>query len=213
MSRAEITRRLQDQRVIPVLRLESAPRTQAAVHCLHVAGFRVFEITMTTPGALDLIGELALAYPDSLVGAGTVLNLRVGEACLERGARFLVSPCGVAGLSALAHRAGAASLPGAFTPSEVLAALDDGADVVKVFPAASGGPAHVAALHAVFPDALFCPTGGISAENATAYFAAGAALVGIGNNIIDRAALERGEHATVIERARGLLNQIIQGSI
>ncbi len=210
---ATITTRLLAQRVIPVLRLESPEATQLAVHCLHAADFRVFEITMTTPGALALIRELAATYPDSLIGAGTVLDTCAAQACLAHGAQFLVSPCSVPGLTALAHRAGAAALPGAFTPSEVRAALDEGADVVKIFPASSGGPAHLAALHAVFPDALFCPTGGVSRENAPAYFAAGAALVGIGNNILDRAALERGERAAVIERARGLLNEIMQRSL
>ena len=210
-TRAEIIGALRAQRVIPVLRLESAQVTRAGVQCLHAAGFRVFEITMTTPGALQLIGELAETYPDSLIGAGTILDQRSAHACLEAGARFLVSPCLVAGVTAIAHRAEAASLPGAFTPGEVLAAVNEGADVVKVFPASSGGAQHLSSLRAIFPDTLFCPTGGLSAENAGEYFAAGAAMVGIGNNILDRAALARGEHAAVTERARGILNAAIEG--
>lgn len=212
MSAANVTSSLLAQRIIPVLRLDSAELTGVAVRCLHEAGFRVFEITMTTSGALNLIGQLTSDYPDSLIGAGTVLDQRTAHDCLERGARFLVSPCIIPELVDLAHEAGAAALPGGFTPSEVLAAIRAGADVVKVFPAASGGPAHLAALRAIFPQTAFCPTGGVNAENAATYFAAGAAVVGIGNNILDRAALARGDHAPVIESARKLLNAATQWS-
>jgi len=212
MSAATVTSSLLAQRIIPVLRLDSAELTSAAVKCLHGAGFRVFEITMTTSGAPNLISQLAVDYPDSLIGAGTVLDERSARDCLERGARFLVSPCIVPELVELAHAAGAAALPGGFTPSEVLAAIRAGADIVKIFPASSGGPAHLAALRAIFPQTAFCPTGGVSAENAATYFAAGAAVVGIGNNIIDRASLVRGDHAAVIGSARKLLNAATQWS-
>ncbi len=212
MSAAAITSSLLAQRIIPVLRLDSAELTKVAVKCLHGAGFRVFEVTMTTSGALNLIGQLAADYPDSLIGAGTVLDQRTARNCLEHGARFLVSPCVVPELVDLAHDAGAAALLGGFTPSEVMAAIRAGADVVKIFPASSGGPTHLAALRAIFPQTAFCPTGGVSAENAATYFAAGAAVVGIGNNILDREALARGDHAAVIESARKLLNAATQWS-
>lgn len=212
MNPTTTVRQLCAQRVIPVLRLDSPEATRTAVHCLHAADFRNFEITLTTPGALELIADLTALYPDSLIGAGTVLDAQAAQACIARGARFLVSPCRVPGLVAIAHEAGAAALAGAYTPGEVHAALVEGADIVKIFPAASGGPAHLAALRAVFPAALLCPTGGVSAENAGTYLAAGATLVGIGNNILDRAALARGERAAVIEQARGLLAAIMQWS-
>ncbi len=213
MSATAIAARLVAQRVIPVLRLDSADLTSVAVSCLHGAGFRVFEITMTTPDALNLIGALATDYPDSLIGAGTVLDAGTADDCLKRGARFLVSPCIDPDLVARAHEAGAAALPGGYTPSEVLAAIRAGADVIKIFPASSGGPTHLAALRAVFPQAAFCPTGGVTAENAAAYFAAGAAVVGMGNNILDRGALARGDHAAVIDGARRLLSAATQWSI
>jgi 2-dehydro-3-deoxyphosphogluconate aldolase/(4S)-4-hydroxy-2-oxoglutarate aldolase len=136
-----------------------------------------------------------------VVGAGTVLDLGVARRCLDAGARFLVSPCVVPGLAATAHAAGSAALVGGFTPGEVLAAHREGADIVKVFPASSGGPAHLRALHAVFPEILLCPTGGVSAENLASWFAAGAALVGVGNDIIDREALAAGDTARVTARA------------
>jgi 2-dehydro-3-deoxyphosphogluconate aldolase/(4S)-4-hydroxy-2-oxoglutarate aldolase len=205
LTRDRVSERLVAQRVVPVLRLASAATTRDAVGCLHEAGFRVFEITMTTPGAIDLIRDLAAALPDSLVGAGTVLDLDAGRRCLDAGAQFLVSPCVVSGLAALAHDAGRPALIGAFTPSEVLAAHREGADIVKVFPASTGGPAYLASLHAVFPQVRLCPTGGVSAANAVGYFKAGAALVGVGNNIVDSGALARGDRAAVIAHARRFL--------
>jgi 2-dehydro-3-deoxyphosphogluconate aldolase/(4S)-4-hydroxy-2-oxoglutarate aldolase len=205
VTRERICERLVAQRVVPVLRLASAAQTREAVGCLHEAGFRVFEITMTTPGAVDLVGELAARLADSVIGAGTVLDIDAGRRCLDAGAQFLVAPCMVAGLPALAHEAGRAALVGGVTPSEVLAAHREGADIVKVFPASTGGPAHLGALHAVFPEIRLCPTGGVTAANMNEYFKAGAALVGVGNNIVDVPALARGDRAAVIGHAKRFL--------
>jgi 2-dehydro-3-deoxyphosphogluconate aldolase/(4S)-4-hydroxy-2-oxoglutarate aldolase len=204
MTPAGIRDRLTVQRVVPVLRLASDEETERAVECLAEAGFRTFEITLTTPGAVALIARLA-AREDWLVGAGTVLDLDAARACVAAGAKFLVSPCLVTGMARLAHEAGRAALIGGFTPGEVLAAHREGADVVKVFPASSGGPEHLRAIHAVFPDIKLCPTGGVSLQNMAAYFAAGAALVGVGNNIVDQRALAAGDRASVVAHARRFL--------
>jgi 2-dehydro-3-deoxyphosphogluconate aldolase/(4S)-4-hydroxy-2-oxoglutarate aldolase len=204
MTPAGIRDRLTVQRVVPVLRLASDEETERAVECLAEAGFRTFEITLTTPGAVALIARLA-AREDWLVGAGTVLDLDAARACVAAGAKFLVSPCLVTGIARLAHEAGRAALIGGFTPGEVLAAHREGADVVKVFPASSGGPEHLRAIHAVFPDIKLCPTGGVSLQNMAAYFAAGAALVGVGNNIVDQRALAAGDRASVVAHARRFL--------
>jgi len=202
MSAIEVRDRLIAQRVIPVLRLASAELTERAAACLADAGFSTVEITMTTPGALELIRRLSQRF---LVGAGTVLDLETAHRCLQAGARFLVSPCVVPGVAGEAHVAGCAALVAGFTPGEVLAAHREGADIVKVFPASSGGPEHLRALHAVFPELLLCPTGGVALDNLSAYFAAGAACVGVGNNIIDPRALAAGDAARVVDRARAFL--------
>jgi 2-dehydro-3-deoxyphosphogluconate aldolase/(4S)-4-hydroxy-2-oxoglutarate aldolase len=194
------------QRVVPVLRLASAAMTIRAVDCLREAGFGTFEITLTTPGAVELVAELhARIGATAVVGAGTVTDLDSARRCIDAGAQFLVSPCVVPGLAALAHEAGRAALIGGFTPTEVLAAHREGADVVKVFPASMGGPGYLAALHAVFPDVLLCPTGGVTLDNLAKYLAAGAALVGIGNNLLDQDALAAGDIARVIAGARRFL--------
>ena len=204
---AEICELLLAQRVVPVLRLASAELTERAARCIAAAGFMSVEITLTVPGAIELIGRLARSSaPGVVVGAGTVLDLEAAQRCVDAGARFVVSPCIVPGMAKIAHAAGCAALSGGFTPGEILAAQREGADMVKVFPASTGGPEHVRALHAVFPDILLCPTGGISQQNMEAYFAAGAALVGVGNSIVDQKALEAGDGARATEHARRFLH-------
>ena len=192
MKPEDIRDRLIAERVVPVLRFASAELTERAVQCLLEVGFGAIEITMTTPGALALIRKFSARK--IIIGAGTVLDLKTARDCIDAGAQFLVSPSVSRELVQACHGGGhAAALSGGFTPSEVLAAHRDGADIVKVFPASSGGPAHLAALHAVFPDIVLCPTGGITAGNMEQYFAAGASLVGVGNAIVPLEALERGD--------------------
>ncbi len=186
------------QRVIPVLRLASAELTERAIDWLREAGFGTVEVTMTTPEAVRLIRKFK-------AGAGTVLDLDTARRCIDAGAPFLVSPCLVPGLAKLAHDAGRVALIGGFTPGEVLAAHREGADIVKLFPASTGGPEHLKAIHAVFPDIPLCPTGGVSLDNMNAYFAAGAALVGVGNNMVDQKALASGDRAAVVAHAKRFL--------
>jgi 2-dehydro-3-deoxyphosphogluconate aldolase / (4S)-4-hydroxy-2-oxoglutarate aldolase len=201
-------------RVIPVLRLRSRKDAETAIDCLIEAGFKTVELTLTTPGAIDLIASLRRSCnADFLVGAGTVLDLASAQACLDAGADYLVSPCLVPEMAALANGSGRIALSGGFTPAEVLAAWREGAAVVKVFPASTGGPSHLGALHAVYPDIPLCPTGGVSAANMLDYFKAGAALVGIGNNVIDQKALAAGDRIGVIARARGFLEIAATASV
>ncbi len=205
---AETRGRLIAAKVVPVLRFENPAQARFAIDCLLEAGFETVEITLTTPDAVTLVSELRSRVPASfMIGAGTVLNARQAEDCIAAGADFLVSPCVVEGVARLAHDAGCAALLGAFTPSEVLAALEQGSDIVKLFPAATGGPSHLAALHAVFPEVTFCPTGGVNAENMHAYFEAGAKLVGVGNSIIDRQAMKDGDQARATALAKRYLKQ------
>lgn len=195
--------------VIPVLRLASAKLAEQAIDCLVEAGFGTVELTLTTPNAIALIRSLrARMAPDFLVGAGTVLDLETARVCIDAGADYLVSPCLVPGMGRLAHDSARACLMGGFTPGEVLAARREGSDIVKVFPAATGGPSHLGALRAVFPDIPLCPTGGVSLDNMDAYRRAGAAVVGVGNNIVDLPALEAGDRAKVVAHAARFLGRI-----
>lgn len=203
----EITHKLLASRVIPVLRLRSRESAEMAIACLVEAGYGSVEVTLTTPGALELITSLRAESEEGfLVGAGTVLDLDSARACLDAGADYLVSPALVPGMATLAASAQRIALIGGFTPGEVLAAWREGAAIVKVFPASTGGVSHLAALHAVYPDIPLCPTGGVSATNMAEFFKAGAAIVGVGNNVIDQQALAAGDRGRVIEHAREFLD-------
>jgi 2-dehydro-3-deoxyphosphogluconate aldolase/(4S)-4-hydroxy-2-oxoglutarate aldolase len=196
---------LRRARVVPVVRTSTAALAATACAWLREAGMTVLEITLTTPDAVALIREFA-AEPGLLVGAGTVPDEAAAEACLAAGARFLVTPWVDPTVIALARAAGACAMPGAMTPTEIRAALAAGADVVKIFPASSaGGPAHVKAVRAVFPDVAFCPTGGVDAANAPAYLAAGAAFVGIGGKLVDEGRIAAGDKSAILRAAREVL--------
>jgi 2-dehydro-3-deoxyphosphogluconate aldolase / (4S)-4-hydroxy-2-oxoglutarate aldolase len=211
MSAPGLLERLSQLAVIPVLRLATRDAAEQAIACLLDAGFRTVELTLTTPDAVALIHDLRQrADDDFLVGAGTVLDLQTAQRCLDAGADYLVSPCLVSGMAQLARSAGRAALIGGFTPGEVLAAWREGASIVKVFPAATGGPAHLQAIHAVFPEIPLCPTGGVSDANLLEYFKAGARMVGLGNNIIDQKALAAGDRTRVIAHARSFLELAAQ---
>jgi 2-dehydro-3-deoxyphosphogluconate aldolase / (4S)-4-hydroxy-2-oxoglutarate aldolase len=197
MSNNPLIDRLREARVVPVVRTRSAAHAETAVMWLREAGISIFEITLTIPGAVDLIGTLA-KLPDVLVGAGTVPDATAARACLNAGARFLVSPWVDPSLAAPCKEAGATLMLGAMTPTEVRAALAAGADVVKIFPASSaGGPGHIRALASVLPTVAFCPTGGIDPGNVSAYLAAGAAFVGIGGALVDEKRIAAGDKAAI----------------
>jgi 2-dehydro-3-deoxyphosphogluconate aldolase / (4S)-4-hydroxy-2-oxoglutarate aldolase len=205
MSQAALIQRLRTARVVPVVRTRSAAHAESAVEWLHGAGIRIFEITMTIPGAVALIGRLA-KDPDLLIGAGTVPDIATARACLDAGARFVVAPWVDPGLSQPCRQADAALMLGALTPTEVRAALAAGADVVKIFPASSaGGPSHIKALASVFPGVAFCPTGGVDVVNVAAYLAAGAAFVGMGGALVDEARIAAGDRAAIEAVARSVL--------
>jgi 2-dehydro-3-deoxyphosphogluconate aldolase / (4S)-4-hydroxy-2-oxoglutarate aldolase len=197
--------RLTAARVVPVVRTHATSHAATAVRWLHEAGIGIFEITMTIPDAPALIRELA-ADPSLLVGAGTVPDRATAATCLAAGASFIVAPWIDPALAEPCRDAGALLVLGAVTPTEVRAALTAGAEVVKVFPAASvGGPAHIRALRSVFPHVAFCPTGGVEPGNVAAYLAAGAAFVGMGGALVDEACIAAGDRAAIQAAARQVL--------
>lgn len=193
MKRTRVLDELEEQVIVPVIRERDEGRARRAVASLRRAGFRVFEITLTVPGAVKIVEELA-GDARLTVGVGTVFTARQATDAAAAGARFVVSPAAIAEVASAAHDGGAAAVLGALTPTEVEAASRMEADAVKIFPAGSvGGAAHVKALRAVFPDVSLVPTGGIDVEDVPAYLAAGAHSVGIGSS------LTRGEDADAIE--------------
>jgi 2-dehydro-3-deoxyphosphogluconate aldolase/(4S)-4-hydroxy-2-oxoglutarate aldolase len=202
MAQSEIIERLLAERLIPVLRFDSVEEARVSGECLLEAGYGCLEVSLLTPRATELIAALRTRLGGGfLLGAGTVLDVERASACVAAGADFLVSPCEVDGLIRTAHEAGRACLAGAYTPSEVWRAHRAGADAIKLFPASLGGPAYLGTLHALFPHARLVPVGGVTLGNLAGYFAAGAQAVGVGGDLIDRAALAQGRRGAAVARA------------
>lgn len=190
--------------VVPVIRTSNAELALTSVGWLKEAGFRTFEITMTIPGAVAAIAELA--KDDSLlIGAGTVLTATDTEQVVAAGARYVVSPCVTAEVGAACRRLSVPSLMGTLTPTEVYQALQAGSTAVKLFPASTVGTGHLKALRSVFPKVTFMPTGGVDAGTIGDWIKAGAACVGIGGKLVDEASIKAGDKAAVLAVAAQLL--------
>jgi 2-dehydro-3-deoxyphosphogluconate aldolase/(4S)-4-hydroxy-2-oxoglutarate aldolase len=201
---------LRAARVVPVLRYHDSATALYAAQVALRAGCRAIELTWTIPNVLDVLQAVRAdsrlsGRDDVLIGVGTVLDADQARLALEAGADFLVAPGVVPDVAELAAAAGAISMLGAFTATEVIAARAAGADVIKIFPASSGGPGHLSALKAVFGDTFFCPTGGVSRENMAQYFAAGADIVGIGSNLYDKDALAQQNTDALVAQVRQVL--------
>ncbi len=201
----EIIRRIGETGIVPVIRAANPAEASRAVEAVCAGGISIVEITMTVPDAPRVLREVARTNSDFLIGAGTVLNAKQAEICIDAGARFLVSPGLSSEVLRIAAKHNVLAIPGAFTPTEVMAARELGADVIKIFPCGSGGgPSHIKALRAPFPECRFIPTGGVTLKNAEEYFAAGAFALGIGAELADLAALRRNEPHKLTEAAKSL---------
>jgi 2-dehydro-3-deoxyphosphogluconate aldolase/(4S)-4-hydroxy-2-oxoglutarate aldolase len=205
MSRAGILQSIETQGAIAVVRLENAARLEAVANALADGGIRALEITMTMPGAL---AALATLREPILAGAGSVLDAETARLAILSGARFVVAPIFSPAMVEMCHRYDVPVIPGAFTPTEILAAWQAGADVVKLFPAGRLGPAYLKDLRGPLPQVRLLPTGGVSAENAGAYLAVGAVAVGVGGALVDGNAVARGDFAQLTREARRLTQAI-----
>ena len=204
MKKSEVLRQITSTGIIPVVRAQSADEAMRAVEAIKSGGISVLEITMTVPGAVRVIEEVAHRYgADAVVGAGTVLDAETARVCILAGARFVVSPALDIDTIACCRRYGVVVLPGAMTPTEVLAAWKAGADLVKVFPAGSlGGASFIKNLKAPLPQIELVPTGGVSLKTAADFIKAGSAALGVGTDLVDTAALRDGNASLIAERAR-----------
>lgn len=206
MTRQEICRRIEEIAIVPVIRAATPELASKAARAVLAGGISVFEITMTVPNATAVIRALVDELGDrALVGAGTVMDAAAANACVDAGAAFLVAPGFDPATVAAAHARGVPAMPGALTPTEVIAAWRAGADMVKIFPvSAVGGAPYLRALRGPLPQVKLLPTGGITAANAAEYLAAGAVAIGVGSELVDTKALAEGRDAEVTERARQL---------
>jgi len=202
--KSEVIQTIKDIGVIPVVRATSADEAMRAIDAIREGGISVLEITMTVPGAVKLIEELAKRYgKDAVVGAGTVLDPETANQCISSGAQFVVSPALNLETIACCQKRDIAVMPGALTPTEVVQAWNAGADFVKVFPAgAVGGPSYLKALKAPLPQIELVPTGGVSLTTAGDFIRAGAAALGVGTDLVDINAIREGQSAVITERAK-----------
>jgi len=199
--RWEITREAVRQGVVGIVRTADAATAVAAARTVLDAGLKSVEVPLTNSGALAAIEELTAAYPDATIGAGTVLDESSATAAIRAGAQFLVSPSLHTEVLRTAHRYGVAALPGTGSVTEIVRALEEGADAVKVFPASALGPQWVKDVRAALPQAPLVPTGGIAPEDVPRWLEAGAVACGIGS------ALTRGSVAEIRARVAALVRE------
>jgi len=202
--------RLEQSGIVPVLRARTEREGYALVEALVAGGIQVMEVTMTVPGAIDLLGALKKEYGDRLLlGAGTVTTAEQALATIDVGAEFVVSPSFHPEVVEVTKARGRVSIPGALTPTEVITAWTAGADYVKIFPcSAVGGPSYLRSLLAPFPDLRLIPTGGVTLETAAEFLKAGARALGIGSDLVNPKAIEEGHPETVTEIARKYLEVV-----
>jgi len=204
MTPEQILNRIGEIGIVPVVRAGSSQHALDAVEAIEAGGIPIVEITMTVPNAISTIRQVAARCGDRvLVGAGTVCNAHQARECLDAGAQFLVSPGLSVPVLEVGRALGVLAIPGALTPTEVMAAADAGAKAIKIFPCGSvGGAKYIKALRGPFPDLHFIPTGGVNPANAADFFAAGAFAVGMGSDLVDAAALREGRKHEVIQSCR-----------
>jgi 2-dehydro-3-deoxyphosphogluconate aldolase / (4S)-4-hydroxy-2-oxoglutarate aldolase len=207
MSKADVLHRIREVGIVPVVRAESADEAGRAIAAIMAGGVPVLEVTMTVPGAVTLIRDLCGRFgTDAVVGAGTVLDPETARACILAGAQFVVSPATNTATIACCRRYGVPIMPGALTPTEVVAAWEAGADMVKVFPcSALGGASYIKALKAPLPQIDLIPTGGVNLQTAADFIKAGSTALGVGADLVDLKALRDGQDALLTERARKLV--------
>lgn len=195
--------------VVAIARASSNRQVVAAVETLVDAGVSCVELTMTMPGAVDTIAVLAeLLGERACLGAGTVLTTQQARECLDAGAKFIVAPSAVPDVVEFASAQGIPVLPGALTPSEIVASWLAGAAAVKVFPASAVGPQYLRDVRAPLPDIPLVPTGGVAIDAVPQYLDAGAVAVGMGSPLFGDALRDGGDLAALATRARRLLDVV-----
>ena len=207
--RASTVRAIEQFGIVAVIRLKDPTRVRGVVDALAAGGVRALEVTMTVPRAVDLIRELAPTMPDGfLLGAGTVTDAATARAVIDAGAEFIVGPVFRPDVIAACHDRDVPAIPGCFSPTEILAAHEAGADIVKVFPATALGPTFIRDVRAPLPQVKLRPTGGVTIENAGEWIRAGAAAVGVGSALLDGKAIESGRFEVITANARRVVANV-----
>jgi 2-dehydro-3-deoxyphosphogluconate aldolase / (4S)-4-hydroxy-2-oxoglutarate aldolase len=212
MDKTDKLNMIRETGVIAIMRAQSPDQLIAAADAIKKGGVRVIEVTMTTPGALNVIAEAAKRYgQEVLFGAGTVLDPETARSAILAGAGFIVAPTLSLEVIALCNRYGIPVMPGCFTPTEMLTACEAGADMIKLFPAEVGGPGLIKALLAPLPQLQIVPVGGVDLNMAAAFIRNGAVALGVGSSLISQKLLDSGEMDELTRRAAAFVGEVKKG--
>ena len=214
MDSKAVTACIEEIGLFPGIRVKTEDQALYAAEALYRAGIPVVEITMTVPGAIGVIRTLAQSFPKMVVGAGTVLDKETAKRCLDAGAKFLTSTGLVPDVVESALAGGIVAIPGALTPTEVIAAWKAGAQFVKIYPAAPvGGALYIRSLKVPLPQVKLIAAGGVNQQNATAFIAAGASAIGVGVELLPRDAVLRRQDHRIHELARRFLGFVAEARV
>ncbi len=211
----EVMAALRDSGVVAVIRTENPGDLVAVARALHKGGIKFVEITMTIPGALEIIREATaqLKDTDMCVGVGTVLDSETARAAILAGAVFVVGPAFDAEVVRICNTYGVVVMPGALTPTEVVNAWKSGADVVKIFPGDMGGPDYLKTLKEPLPQIELMPTKGVDFETAPAFIKAGAIAVGTGSCLVNKALMAAKDYAKITENAERFIRIVREARV
>ena len=200
-SASAVLGKLRAERIVALIRADSPANLLDCAKALSAGGLNCIELTMTTHGAVEMTDKVSREMPDALLGLGTVLDAEAARAGIAAGARFIVTPAVRPEVISACRDAGVPVICGALTPTEILAAWELGADVVKIFPAEFFGPAYIRSIKAPFPQIELMPTGGVTPETLSDFLRAGAIAAAAGSALVSAAALKSGDWAEITARA------------
>jgi 2-dehydro-3-deoxyphosphogluconate aldolase/(4S)-4-hydroxy-2-oxoglutarate aldolase len=212
MTKTDKLNLIRETGVIAIMRAQSSEQLIAAADAIKAGGVKVIEVTMTTPGALSVISEATKRYGEEvLFGAGTVLDPETARAAILAGAGFIVSPTLSVKVIRLCNRYSIPVMPGCVTPTEMLTAWEAGADMIKLFPADTGGPDLVKAILAPLPQLQIIPVGGVDVNTAADFIRKGAVALGVGGSLINQKLLDSGDMAELARRAAAFVAEVKKG--
>jgi 2-dehydro-3-deoxyphosphogluconate aldolase/(4S)-4-hydroxy-2-oxoglutarate aldolase len=207
--RSEKLEKIIESGVVAIIRTESSEELLNIAKALKEGGLIAIELTMTTPGALNFIPEiLKVMGKDIILGVGSVLDSETARLAILAGAEFIVSPVLKPEIIKICHRYDKIAIPGAYTPTEILKAWEEGGDVIKIFPASSLGPQFIKDIHGPLPQVKLSPTGGVTLENVGEFIKAGACFVGVGGNLVDKKSVSEKRWDIITEKAKAFLSEV-----
>ena len=208
-NRNSVVKRIENTGVVAVVRMDDSSKVLPCCEAILKGGIDCIEITMTVPDALEQISLIAKTFADSItLGVGSVLDDATIQAAVEAGARYVVSPVYKVDMIKTCHHLDVPIMPGAFSPSEIQDAHENGADVIKVFPAAFFGPKYIKAVKAPLPHLKLMPTGGVSVENADHWIKAGSFALGVGSSLVNKEAISQSRFSDITDYAKALREKV-----